>query len=121
MIAVPLSIKYRLFTYLNAIEVREMSRLYEKRTMPQALQSQLEDAAEHFALALKNTAPGVAIEVPDWLSVKTQNWIQSHSDEFGAMVILHYKKIMAGEDGARPYFILPDPKAGMRKLRPVPA
>jgi|GEM_PF-6564171 len=78
-------------------------------SLPIDLRSQVEDVAKNFAIALKNSSAGTAVEIPDWLSIKAQNWILSHSDEFSAYVICQYRRIMKGEEKLRPTFILPDP------------
>lgn len=82
-------------------------------SLPADLRTQVEDVAKNFAIALKNSSAGTAVEIPDWISIKAQNWIIGHTDEFSAYVILQYRRIMKGEEKRRPSFILPDPEAGL--------
>ena len=79
-------------------------------SLPAELRTQVEDVAKNFAIALKNSSAGTAVDIPDWISIKAQNWIIGHTDEFSAYVILQYRRIMKGDERQRPSFILPDPE-----------
>jgi hypothetical protein len=68
------------------------------------------DAADYFAIVLKNRDAGDAEEVPDWLSIVAQNWIGKNAKDFSALVLHAYQRLrQAGQAGARPVFFLPDP------------
>lgn len=74
------------------------------------MRAQVEDVAKSFAITLRNSSAGTAVEIPDWISIKAQNWILGHADEFSAYVIRQYRRIMDGDENERPCFVLPDPE-----------
>jgi hypothetical protein len=80
--------------------------------VPAEISVQIKDASEFFAIVLKNREAGDSEEIPDWLSMKAQNWIAKNSDAFGKLVLGAYQRLNLAVQGAtRPIFILPDPGA----------
>lgn len=78
---------------------------------PTSISSQIEDAAEYFAIALKNSEAGTAVEVPEWLSFRAQTWIEQNAAAFGDMILSAHKRLQLSEKQRtiRPTFVLPDP------------
>lgn len=80
-------------------------------TIPTEIAEQIHDAAEYFAVILKNRGAGVVERIPDWMSISAQNWIVRNGDIFSKLVLSQYRRLCdpAGT-GQGPEFILPDPK-----------
>ena len=81
-------------------------------TAPTSIADQIEDAAEYFAIALKNSEAGAAVEIPEWLSLRAQSWIESNAAVFGDMILSAHKRLRQDIDkrASRPTFVLPDPE-----------
>ncbi len=78
--------------------------------IPTDIRTQIMDAADYFAIVLKNREAGDPEELPDWLSILAQNWIGKNSNDFGTLVLQAYRRLrLNGESEARPVFFLPDP------------
>lgn len=82
-------------------------------TPPVTIASQIEDAAEYFAITLKNSEAGTAVEIPDWLSLRAQTWIEHNAAAFGDMILRAHRRLKneEGQRPMRPTFLLPDPEA----------
>ena len=81
-------------------------------TAPTAIADQIEDAAEYFAIALKNADAGAAVEIPEWLSLRAQTWIEHNAAAFGDMILHAHKRLKddLNKRPRRPTFVLPDPE-----------
>lgn len=80
-------------------------------TIPSEISDQIHDAADYFAVILKNRGAGAVERIPDWLSITAQHWIERNGAVFSKLVLACYRRLTdPASMNSGPEFILPDPE-----------
>lgn len=80
-------------------------------TIPSEISDQIHDAADYFAVILRNRGAGAVERIPDWMSITAQSWIVRNGEIFSKLVLASFRRLAEGGGGAAgPEFILPDPE-----------
>jgi hypothetical protein len=70
--------------------------------LPEEIGEQILDAAQYFAVVLKNCDPEAADVVPDWLGDAARRWIEGNAPAFSTLVLDAYERLRAEQLAARP-------------------